>query len=99
MIDYEQEQLIPIKYVCRIFPGRTGEGISLASIWRWISEGRHGHKLETIIVGGERYTSREAVGRFIAAINNEDFSRQQAHGAHGDADRGEEKLTTDGLEP
>ncbi len=78
MIDYEHEQLIPIKQVCKMFPGRAGNGISLASVWRWVLHGRRGHKLETIIVGGERYTSREAVRRFLAALND-DAAYSQDH--------------------
>ena len=97
MIDYNQEQLIPIKQVCDMFPGRTGKGIALASVWRWISEGlQGGHKLETIIIGGERYTSREAVGRFIAAINDEDAYLQQH--TQNNANR-EEKSGSEGVNP
>ena len=69
MIDLENENLVLLKDVCRMFPGRSGRGVSLSTIWRWMLTGRKGHKLESLIVGGQRYTSKEAVHRFIAACN------------------------------
>ncbi|MBN1854575.1 MAG: DUF1580 domain-containing protein [Pirellulales bacterium] len=36
-----------------------------ATLWRWRTYGARGVKLETILIGGRRYTSREALERFI----------------------------------
>ncbi len=71
MIDLQSETLIPLKEVCRMFPGRSGKGMSLSSVWRWVLHGRRGHKLESLRIGGQRCTSREAVSRFITALNAE----------------------------
>jgi len=38
---------------------------------RWALEGSRGVKLESIRIGGFRYTSAEAVQRFIAAMNKD----------------------------
>jgi len=70
MIDLETETLILPADVCRMFPGRKGKGISRSTVWRWMLRGRRGHKLESLIIGGQRYTTREAVCRFVAACNH-----------------------------
>ena len=69
MINSETETLILPKDICRMFPGRSGNGISLSTVWRWMLHGRRRQKLDSLIVGGTRYTSREAVQRFVAGLN------------------------------
>jgi hypothetical protein len=66
-IDHDIETLIPFHAARSAFPG--GRKLALQTLHRWRSPGVRGAKLETIIVGGLRYTSREAIGRFIAAQN------------------------------
>ena len=74
-IDYETENIITLGEACRAFPPN---GISDATMARWIQRGvkvKSGGdfvKLETIVIGGRRLTSREAIGRFIAAQNADD---------------------------
>jgi hypothetical protein len=63
------EHLIPLKAACRLIPGRTGKGIALTTIYRWALRGCRGVKLQTFLIGGGRYTSRRALDRFVAAIN------------------------------
>jgi hypothetical protein len=48
-------------------PGRTARGLHVGTIYRWMLRGIRGIRLETVLVGGIRYTSREALERFIAA--------------------------------
>jgi hypothetical protein len=69
MIDIERERLLTLKEACRAVPGRAQKGLALSTVWRWALHGRKGHKLETVLVGGQRYTSREAIQRFVAALN------------------------------
>lgn len=57
------EKLLSVTDACRILPGRP----HVSTLWRWISRGVHGHRLETIVVGGRRFTSRESLERFIDA--------------------------------
>ena len=45
---------------------------SLATLHRWRLNGVRGVKLETVLIGGMRYTSQEAIDRFIAAQNADD---------------------------
>jgi len=62
LIDFETETLVPITDVPKSIPGRP----CLRTVWRWIELGVYGVKLETIKVGQRRYTSKEAIRRFIA---------------------------------
>ena len=74
-IDIQTETVIGIGAGCREFPP---DGIADATIARYIQKGvkikATGEfvKLETIKIGGRRYTSKEAIARFIAAQNAAD---------------------------
>lgn len=63
MIDHENEQLLSMTQAAKLLPGRP----DVATLWRWRTSGCRGIKLESILFGGRRYTSREALSRFIAA--------------------------------
>ena len=60
MIDIDHETLVPIKDAPTVIPGRP----NLATVYRWFQRGAHGVKLETIVCGTRRFTSREAIARF-----------------------------------
>jgi hypothetical protein len=61
------ERLIPFQAARSEFPGRKRVG--LATLHRWCSHGIKGVRLQTIFVGGQRFTSREAIQRFVDAQN------------------------------
>jgi hypothetical protein len=65
-IDIQTETVIGIGAGCREFPPN---GVAGATMARYIQKGIGGIKLETIKIGGRRYTSKEAIARFIAAQN------------------------------
>lgn len=71
-IDIQTETVIGIGAGCREFPP---DGIADATMARYIQKGvkikATGEfvKLETIKIGGRRYTSKQAIARFIAAQN------------------------------
>ena len=71
MIDIASETLLTIREAPASIPGRP----HISTAWRWILRGVGGRKLETVLVGGRRYTSKEAIERFIeqgtAAANGE----------------------------
>lgn len=69
-IDAETEELIPFAEARTAFPG--GKRLSLATLHRWRLSGVRGVRLETLLVGGLRYTSTEAIARFIAAQNRDE---------------------------
>lgn len=60
-IDIETERCISINDAPKYFPGRP----NVSSIYRWLGKGIRGARLETIVVGGQRFTSVEAIQRFI----------------------------------
>ena len=69
VIDFQAETIITIGEACKAFPPN---GISDATMARWIQKGVKGVKLETLLIGGRRVTSREAIARFIARQNADD---------------------------
>jgi Protein of unknown function (DUF1580) len=66
MIDVFTEKLRSFADASKVLPGRP----HCATIARWATKGRHGVKLETVVIGGRRYTSLEAIQRFIAQLND-----------------------------
>lgn len=65
-IDIQTEKLISLGEACREVPPN---GVSTATMARWIQRGVRGVQLETVFIGGRRLTSREAIQRFIDAQN------------------------------
>ena len=63
----ETETLIPFNAAREAFPG--GKRLALQTLHRWRLSGVRGTKLETILIGGSRFTSAEAIRRFVAAQN------------------------------
>jgi hypothetical protein len=75
-IDIQTENPIPFGKAAKLIPNRRGgQGIDPCTLWRWATRGIRGMKLETILIGGIRYTSAEALQRFFerttAAANGE----------------------------
>jgi hypothetical protein len=70
-IDVQSETLVSFSEARSAFPG-IDRRLSLATLHRWRLNGVRGVKLETVLIGGLRYTSREAIARFIAAQNADD---------------------------
>lgn len=69
MINVQEEQVIPLAAYAREVPNReAGLGVNLSTVFRWSLKGLRGIKLETIVVGGIRMTSREAGQRFFERI-------------------------------
>lgn len=63
MIDTYEESLIPLSEAPQHIPGRP----NLSTLYRWFQKGARGARLETIVVGNKRFTSHEAIARFIEA--------------------------------
>lgn len=68
MIDINREELLTLAQAARRIPSRTGKGLHVSTVGRWALKGLRGVKLETIQVGGTKYTSKEAVQRFFDAL-------------------------------
>lgn len=65
MIDTVTENVVSISAAARLVPGRP----SVRTVWRWTTHGCRGATLETLLIGGRRFTSTEAIARFLHAIN------------------------------
>lgn len=67
-IDATKEDLVSFNDARCAFPGR--DRLSLATLHRWRLHGVRGTKLETILIGNRRFTSKQAIARFIANQNS-----------------------------
>ena len=56
------ENLLTLAEASKRLPSRP----NVCTLWRWANRGARGRKLETVLVGGRRYTSLEALNRFVA---------------------------------
>ena len=63
MIDPEREEIVTLTAATKTTPCRP----NVATLWRWRTKGIRGIRLETMMIGGRRVTSREALSRFFAA--------------------------------
>jgi hypothetical protein len=63
MIDIQSETLLTFAEAVHTLPGRP----HLSTLHRWRLRGVRGIRLETCLIGGRRFTSREALERFSAA--------------------------------
>jgi hypothetical protein len=66
MIDHTSESLLTFPEAAAALPDRP----HVSTVHRWRMRGINGIKLETIRIGGRRYTSQEALDRFIGAITS-----------------------------
>lgn len=73
-IDIDSEDLIPIREAPQHFP--TPRKPCHQSVHRWYTRGTRGAVLATVMIAGLRYTSVEAISRFIAACNRDNPSQQ-----------------------
>lgn len=69
-IDVKTETVVSFSDARSAFPGNRR--VSLATLHRWRQRGIRGIRLETCLIGGLRYTSREAISRFLASQNADD---------------------------
>jgi hypothetical protein len=68
LINVESEKLLSITEAAKLVPGREA---SRNTVYRWLLKGLRGVRLESVKCGGGRFTSREAIYRFIAATSNQ----------------------------
>ena len=61
MVNMETEVLLTMTEAARLLPGRP----HVSTLWRWRSKGVNGVRLDTVKCGGKRWTSREAIARFV----------------------------------
>ena len=64
-IDIQNEQLLAISDVPDFLPRRRKKKIHISTVYRWLLKGARGKILESVMIGGIRYTSQEALRRFM----------------------------------
>ena len=83
MIDIVNEQLIPFSKIPAWCEKHIGKRICRSTVHRWRLRGARGNKLETVLVGGRRYSSQEALLRFFDNTTTaEDGPSSPQHNAH-----------------
>lgn len=64
MLDLNEEKPFNFSTISKQHPIRP----SVPTLWRWALRGLRGVRLETIKVGGRRYTTFEAIDRFASRL-------------------------------
>lgn len=64
-----EEELVALKDVPSLLPRRQDKPISYTTVYRWTRYGLSGTVLESIRIGGSKFTSVEAISRFIRALS------------------------------
>src|SRR5262245_40583903 len=64
MIDIYGETLVSLDEVAEFMKATQ------SSVYAWTRKGCRGVKLESVQLGGKRYSTREAVARFVAALSD-----------------------------
>ena len=84
MINIHDEELLTLSGAAKRLPhGRAGKPVHVATLHRWASPGGlQGVRLETVKVGGIRFTSAEALERFITNCSAGD-ARQEPQTTRG----------------
>lgn len=97
MIDISSEQLLTFTAATKLLPERP----NVATLWRWRTAGCRGVRLETVLVGGKRYTSAEALQRFVdsvtAAADGVDAKPATNRHRKASVDRAEKELAEMGI--
>jgi hypothetical protein len=73
------EDQILLSKAAGLFPGQRPNSTTLT---RWSRRGVYGIRLETLRIGGRRYTSKQAIARFLEALNRPED--EQLSGREGD---------------
>jgi uncharacterized protein YcbX len=72
MIDHEKERLLSLGQAAKRLPKRSDmKPVHPNTVARWARDGLHGKILETILIGGRRFTSVEACQRFFERLSGD----------------------------
>jgi len=64
VISVFDDKLLSLGEAARQLPGRP----SPCTLWRWRARGVGGVRLKTILIGGRRFVSRQAIDEFVRAL-------------------------------
>lgn len=60
--------LIPLSEVSKHLPRRKGKDVHRCTVGRWMTRGCYGVPLKNWVIGGQRYTTLEAIREFIREL-------------------------------
>jgi hypothetical protein len=92
MIDLANEQIRPLARASHDVPGHP----HISTLLRWALRGVKGVRLETVIIGGRRFTSLEAIRRFVVRLS-EPHPEGALQSKEGRAERVEAELDKAGI--
>jgi hypothetical protein len=81
MIDIQNEQTLSLTQAAKldILPRRReGKRPNASTLWRWALHGVKGIRLETVMAGGVRVTSAEAIQRFFDRLTEASEAGRQS---------------------
>lgn len=97
MIDISNEDLLTLSEAAKLLPGHP----HLSTIHRWRLRGARGVRLETVVIGGRRYTSQSALEEFVAkttaASDGSSVSIQHCGSRANAIAQAEKELSADGI--
>ena len=73
-LDLQKEQAITLAEVPNHVPKRNGKKVHYSTVYRWTKKGSRGRVLESVLVGGVRFTTVEAVNRFLNSCPSRQLS-------------------------
>ena len=100
MIDIENEDLLTLALAAKHLPnGRAGKSVHVATLHRWAANGAQGVKLETVKIGGIRFTSVQALERFVEACTagNSEAPVRTSKARQRDIDKADRELVKAGI--
>jgi len=73
MINVLLEDIVTLQDATLLFPRRRrGCKPSFGCVWRWVTSGLHGVKLEAVKCGNSTCTSKQAIVRFVEQLTAKD---------------------------
>jgi len=70
MIDTTKETLVTLALAVNLVPAGAGMQPHYRTLWRWCAKGLRGLRLESVFIGGTRYTTKEAIDRFVGRFTD-----------------------------
>lgn len=67
-IDITHDQLLDFGSAAKLLPSESRP--SYTTWWRWCRRGIRGVKLETVLLGGRRFTTADAMKTFVTALTS-----------------------------
>ncbi len=64
-LDFQSEAAVSLSEVPALLPRKNGKKVHYSTVYRWVTKGTRGRILESMFIGGVRFTTIEALNRFF----------------------------------